>query len=406
MSVYGATRETTPFLETLRADTLVAENAYVNHAHTYASITTLLTGRLPTETGVTVKPRILLDEAAFLHLPAMLRNVGYYSIQETMRYWADAGDLNIQNGFDYANGRPLQSGGSRQLASLLGEGFMYDSMFFSRVKERVSDRIQHIFGLKTMEHHFQHVTPVSLRRYGSDDMRLKRIFELMPKAPRPFFLHLHLFDSHCCNYKRRVMKYSQVRKPITGDRDQYDDAIVAADRDVARIFAWLDEGGYLENTLIVINSDHGRRHRTSDRVPLMLRFPQKQYTGSFNVNVQTIDVAPTILEYLGIPQPEWMVGHSFLNAASREKIDPNRPVYAIKKTNEKEGIPPYRIDQFAMLHCRTWYIYDKDFQLRSTEKVDGAVGDSCDDDSMDPKTATKLVHEHLQRHGIMSPVLD
>ena len=83
---------------------------------------------------------------------------------------------------------------------------------------------------------------------------------------------------------------------------------------------YLDE----DDILIVISSDHSRQRQTFQRVPLMILLPRAEYTGVVDVNVQLLDVAPTILSYLGQPIPDWMEGESLL---SHESISAERPLF-------------------------------------------------------------------------------
>jgi glucan phosphoethanolaminetransferase (alkaline phosphatase superfamily) len=400
LSAYGYDRATTPFMSAMRDKVLFVENAFTNHSKTFASLTAMLTGRLPTETGVTAEPRILLNEDAYLHLPAILRNLGYYTIQESMRFWADAEDLNIQDGFDFANGRPLHEKNLISISPEIHFKFMYETMYFTRVLERIWHRLLHIFGIETMEHHFAHVTPGTLKKYGMDHSRISNMFKKIEQSTQPFMVHLHLLDTHCCNYKRRFGYFSNDMEPILDDTDQYDDAILAADQDVGKIYKWLEEKGYLENTVIVINSDHGRRGSAFDRIPLMIKFPQNKHVAHTNKIVQAVDIAPTILEYIGVAKPRWMSGQSFLTEASREKIPSKRPIYSIHSSEKDKSDAPFHISKFGMMLCGKWHLFDKNFDSPEIFDLNLKLDEGCINVETDPTEATKLVRAHLSSKGI------
>ena len=96
----------------------------------------------------------------------------------------------------------------------------------------------------------------------------------------------------------------------------------------------------MENTIVVINSDHASEWKTTPRVPLMIRFPNRQYRGRVSANVQLADVAPTILAYLGATTPAWMDGTSVLDTAS---INPGRPIFAVSDIQAREGASGKRL---------------------------------------------------------------
>jgi hypothetical protein len=58
-------------------------------------------------------------------------------------------------------------------------------------------------------------------------------------------------------------------------------------------------------------------------VPLLLRFPHGQHAGRIHGLTQALDIAPTVLDALGIPVPESMSGRSLLRGEP-----PCRPVIA------------------------------------------------------------------------------
>jgi arylsulfatase A-like enzyme len=101
------------------------------------------------------------------------------------------------------------------------------------------------------------------------------------------------------------------------------------DDHLGRLFAYLKESGRDRDTLIVFTSDHGDYlgdhwlgekelfHDPVVRVPLIVvdPRPQAQATRGSACDdlVESIDVVPTILDSLGLPQPaEWLEGRSLL----------------------------------------------------------------------------------------------
>jgi N-acetylglucosamine-6-sulfatase len=102
--------------------------------------------------------------------------------------------------------------------------------------------------------------------------------------------------------------------------------LLAVDESLGRIVAMLEEAGTLERTVIVVMSDHGyfygehalneeRRlaYEETARIPLIVRFPPVAKAGGTPAQlVQTIDLAPTLLELAGVNDPTPRQGRSLV----------------------------------------------------------------------------------------------
>ena len=98
------------------------------------------------------------------------------------------------------------------------------------------------------------------------------------------------------------------------------------DHNAGRLLKLLEETGQRENTLVIFMSDHGeligdhglsgigcRFYEGQVRVPLIMSLPGHFQSGlRSNALVELIDVAPTILELVGVPLSEHMQGRSLL----------------------------------------------------------------------------------------------
>nr|WP_067294261.1 sulfatase [Marinobacterium profundum] len=100
--------------------------------------------------------------------------------------------------------------------------------------------------------------------------------------------------------------------------------VKAVDDNVGRVLDLLESEGTLDNTLVIYTSDQGMflgEHDYIDKrwsfeeslqMPMMMRYPEKIPSGTVvDLVVSNVDFAPTILDFLGIPQPESMQGLSF-----------------------------------------------------------------------------------------------
>jgi N-acetylglucosamine-6-sulfatase len=102
--------------------------------------------------------------------------------------------------------------------------------------------------------------------------------------------------------------------------------LLGVDESLAWIVATLEEAGTLDRTVIVVLSDHGyfygehhlneeRRlaYEESARIPLIVRFPPVAKAGATPAAlVQTIDLAPTVLELAGVSDPVKRHGRSLV----------------------------------------------------------------------------------------------
>jgi arylsulfatase A-like enzyme len=173
---------------------------------------------------------------------------------------------------------------------------------------------------------------------------------------QPFFLFLHLMDPHA-DYAPPIAHarlfdpklkqtdsgtYDSFKKFIKGLNPEplsigkrelrtitalYDGEIHYVDSQLKRLFRILQSRGLLENTLVVFTSDHGEElndHGSMEghgwtlydevlRIPLVVRFPENQHGGKrISSLVQSIDIAPTVLSYLGIDPPAEFEGQDLL----------------------------------------------------------------------------------------------
>ncbi|MBT9382335.1 alkaline phosphatase family protein [Pseudooceanicola sp. CBS1P-1] len=113
---------------------------------------------------------------------------------------------------------------------------------------------------------------------------------------------------------------------IRQTRATYYGLVTEIDDHLGRIFAQLDRAGIWDDTLIVFTSDHGEQlgdhhllgktcyHDQSFRVPLVIKDPRrKSRAGEIETAfTESIDVMPTILDWLGGSVPHTVDGHSLL----------------------------------------------------------------------------------------------
>lgn len=179
-------------------------------------------------------------------------------------------------------------------------------------------------------------------RYTINDDRniIQAIDQLPPAEGRPHFFYMHLMAPHdlgileedTIQWPAPHAKIS-LRKRFIGATttiDDYDNRVLQADHHLRSIFTGLQSKGYLENSITVLTADHGQNlgehglfgHRvdikeSEVRVPLFFYESSKFDYGPMPFGSQ-VDIAPTILDRLGLPKPATWAGNSLLGHVPRQ----------------------------------------------------------------------------------------
>ena len=405
-SLSGYERDTTPFLARFAREALVFENAFPNGASTASSTTSILTGRLPAENGVIYPPDIARGDSVYLHLPGLLRRLGYRTGQISIRWYADSADLNLQGAFDWANSRSPASVGRERAVSFdrLGQPAAY---FLNLMGGRLSERLLPLFipSASPRMDPFKDVHGSGVAAHG-DDERLRELFQFIDDSDKPFFAHVHLMGTHGWKFKPRQRIYSagQAQRQ-TWMVDFYDDAVVDFDRSLAEVVRFLHSRELLERTIVIIYSDHGEQFTTLDRLPLVFRFPGGAHAGRVTENVQNLDIAPTLLDALGVKPPPWLRGVSLL----RSRPDPCRWIVSAKYDMDQlvfngtfwtsvPDPPWYALRGLSVISGRTSVTLDLPTGALNTSRID-ASGDACP--PLDPDQVRTFLLDHLQASGYL-----
>ena len=197
---------------------------------------------------------------------------------------------------------------------------------------------------------FYHATDGTLfdgsqtRCYTMDDDRLvlEGLEHVPPASPdRPTFFYIHLMSTHYLGvqfddshvFTRPDDRVSPGLEPYKileklNKPDRYDDKVLQADGMIRRLFDALGAKHYLDDAVMVVTGDHGEglgeRHwahgwhlyNEDIRVPLLMYDSPAETYPDLTFGVQ-LDVAPTILDRLGLPIPESWAGESLLHPSKQ-----------------------------------------------------------------------------------------
>jgi len=204
-----------------------------------------------------------------------------------------------------------------------------------------------------------------------------------------FFLFVHYWDPHMPynqpdSYKQMFSRgdlkvekalagyeyvpgWGKLDQIFRGDEeksiDLYDGEILYVDNCIAEVVEILDEKGILDDTLIIITSDHGEQlgqhglyghaglHESVVKIPLIMRFPDKLPEGlRVKGYAQQVDIVPTILDLTSIKTDYKFDGVSLLELIKGGRIRD----YAIVETWGERAIIDY--DWKLIVH------YEKEFK--------------------------------------------
>ncbi len=409
MSVYGFEKETTPFLDSIASRTLIAQNNFSNSGSTTGSLTSILTGKYPTTTRVLSRPDILRGEDSYQSLPAILKSLGYYSAQYSFGYYADAYAINFKNAFDFANGRTSQSNSLFGLQNLpIPSNYEY---FLYELQNRLLPRLKHIFFIKTMENEFQQVNDLAkFSKVYVDREKIYHVIDALSSAEQPVFLHVHWMKTHGQYFNPRNRVFSEgldLENQEPWSLPFYEDAILDFDEDLGFLYQELEKLGVLEDTLIIIGSDHASQFVTTRRIPLIFLFPEAQNSQLLTADTQNLDIAPTILDYLGIGIPTWMEGSSLLAGNP-----PYRPIIGVQNSNiievEEQGwlmdetfnTPPfYQFDLIGVQNCGLWTQLNLENLAWSTQEI-SSYQPICDaNEQLSANQIRQTIIERLKKDG-------
>jgi arylsulfatase A-like enzyme len=186
--------------------------------------------------------------------------------------------------------------------------------------------------------------------------------------PQPYLVYYHLLPPHNPYNTRQEFidifqdGWNPEPKPesyfsegvsnqrLNANRRLYDEYIPYADAEFGRLVDFLNRKGLLDNSLVVLTSDHGEMfergilgHNTPTlyqpliRVPLLISRPRQTEREDVYTNTSCVDVLPTLLRAAGQPIPGWCEG-AVLPPFS-DKIEKDRDIYTVEAKSSPKFAP-------------------------------------------------------------------
>lgn len=355
VGAYGYSRPTTPTIDALAADGVVFEQAYAPGPWTLPSVVSLMLSQPMCRHGVEVDGVRIDTEAT--PLAEVMSEAGYATASFIANTYA--GRLSgLERGFDTYRG-PVDDAGE-----LVG-GFL----------DETGDEPFFVYVHDVRPHDPHQASPESLAPFGEvDSETLKRMRNRAVKyrqLTRADFAHGTPVGSTDNTREQRtaLARLDQIHEPYGV---AYDARVREADEQVARTLDELRQRDRLDDTIIIVLSDHGEElgehggwlHDQSVydelvRAPLVLRLPGGEHAGErIRTTVSLLDVAPTIADLTGVSVPDdafegrslapLLAGHAEPHAA---------PLVASMRRNHKKYYGPWkktRGDQNLVVRDGPW----------------------------------------------------
>ena len=308
LGCYGYDKPVSPRIDRFAAQSTIFERAVCSAAVTPVSHASILTGQHPYRHGLRVLHGLAenrLPDAA-LTLTEILRSVGYRTAAFISAFPAGS-RFGLHQGFE-----------------TFDETFMHDEL---------ADVVDGLGAVNTGDNQ---------RRAGdTTDLAL----QWLDRTDTTFFLWLHYFDPHDAQLLPPREFLSGFKVPVGTERDRlralYDIEIRYMDQQIGRVFDALERDGRLEESLIIIVSDHGEGLGDHDwwthgilyeeqiHAPLIIHAPDRPSGRRVNHLVRTIDVMPTVLDVIGMnDHPATLDGRSLAAMLEKDVPDPGLTAYA------------------------------------------------------------------------------
>lgn len=358
LGAYGYGPPTSPFIDALAAEGIVFERASAQAPSTLLSHAAMLTSQIPQHHRASHVRYLPLAEDA-VTLAEVLAARGYETVS-----WNGGGQLD--RAFGLAQGFAIYEKGPDPF-----EWAVERSQAWLEARRTRGEQRPFFLFLHTYEAHHPY-TP------RAQDLEL---FEKGYQGYLPPMVSVQLLDD--INQKRSSMSAEDLEHIIA----TYDAEIRSVDRGFGRVLETLKQLDLLDETLIVVTSDHGEEfgehgqvgwhsHTLYEellRVPLIFRLPGERFAGQRpSGRVRSIDIAPTLLDLAGVAAPPSFEGRSLAPYFEKGATPPEEePAIAFRDNAQGDAFESLTIRRHKLNEGRLY-----DLEADPWEKRDQAAADS------------------------------
>jgi arylsulfatase A-like enzyme len=200
------------------------------------------------------------------------------------------------------------------------------------------------------------------------EQAIDSIGEMLSHTRQPFLGYFHFWPPHDPYNTHRDFfqrfqndSYKPISKPVDMFHEnefssvftlnEYDEFILYVDREFGKLYDRLSANGLLENTWIILTSDHGEMfergvighitpllYEPVIRIPLMIFEPGRKTRLDIHTPTSAVDVLPTLLHVTGQPPADWTEG-VVLPPFSDSKSTENRNIYVLEAKKNGANAP-------------------------------------------------------------------
>ena len=310
LSLYGYDRKTSPNLEKFALESTLFKRPYAQSHFTLTSHMSMMTSLFPLSHGVNTEARISHNIPT---LAEMLDEEGYRTGGFYAQKWLDP-KFGFGRGFDVYEDYDFGDDGLEATSHFLDE--------WAKARENPFFLFLHFRDVHTSP--FTN-SPGFL--YDSPP-EFRDAFLPYPELSKPFL------TKDVWNQKTRINE-----KELANLVARYDGGILYVDSLIGRLLEKLRALGAYDQSIIMITSDHGEslgdRGRLSGhggffeeglKVPLIVKLPEshpeaKRFRGqTLDYPVQSVDLAPTVLNVVGIESPAIFQGKDLFSDSERDVV--------------------------------------------------------------------------------------
>jgi len=343
MSLYGYRRLTTSHIDKVCARGAAFSNAFSPHIPTTPGYTSMFTGMDAFGMNVVALRHKGGLDPKLATLAEILGGEGYRTT--CVGFSGNPASRGFQKYLDFEGWGSWEQGRSPKAENL-------NAVAIPELKDMAAERRPFFLFLRHMDPHSPYLPPRPFERifYGGNE------FDPSNKSLEPVYKFKPF-----CDY------FSSWFPPGCTDKEyiiaQYDGALAYMDACIANIFAVLDAADLWKNTLVVITSDHGETLHDHDcyydhhglyectlHIPLAFVMEGRIPPGlRFDDMVQMKDIAPTILDLLGVRTRIRFDGRSLAPLFRGEERQPEPEFYITECTwMRKHG---WRTPEWKLIHA-------------------------------------------------------
>jgi arylsulfatase A-like enzyme len=389
MSLYGYGRETTPELSRFAERCTVYNAHYSASNFTTSGTASMLTGMYPWKHRALTQGGIVKRDVIPCNPYTLLGN-DYYRLMFAQNFWPDrlvsqyydqVDNFLPQTAYSMRGNTLVKSwvGKDRLLASIAFDEFLFpaqtDRPGSAFLNYFYKSRVSHSIETQKIQPGYPNGIPEveGYNVYLNEQIYkgvLAEIFNLQNK--HPYFAYFHLYSPHS-PYKpggkfSRLFRndgfqippkavlpqfdslYPESEEALLRKRTAYDRQVAQVDAEFGKLADQLDASGVLENSYLIVTSDHGEMFERGFsghggrlmyepilRIPLLIHLPEQTARTDINIPTSNVDILPTILSNAGKEIPEAVEGQVLAGFGGNE--DKERPIFSMAAWQNSAFLP-------------------------------------------------------------------